>query len=69
MRRNSTSGVGALHPFIFFAIIYTISLFLAFFVCSTIYYSLNGEAKPVESQPVAKNQVALTNKATAVVYK
>lgn len=43
MRRNSTSSVGALHPVLFFMLIYGISLFLAIFVCRTVYYSINGE--------------------------
>ena len=41
MRRNSTSAMGALHPILFFLVIYGISLFLALFVCRTVYYSIN----------------------------
>jgi hypothetical protein len=41
MRRNST--LGALHPILFFVVIYGISLFLAIFVCRTVYYSINGD--------------------------
>ena len=52
MRRNSTSSVGALHPILFFLFVYGISLFLAIFVCRTVYYSVNDEktntAGPVE---------------------
>jgi hypothetical protein len=43
MRRNSTSAMGALHPVLFFLVIYGISLFLAIFVCRTVYYSINDE--------------------------
>jgi hypothetical protein len=43
MRRNSTSALGALHPVLFFFVIYGISLFLAIFVCRTVYYSINGD--------------------------
>jgi hypothetical protein len=43
MRRNSTSAIGALHPILFFLVIYGISLFLALFVCRTVYYSINDE--------------------------
>jgi len=43
MRRNSTSSIGALHPVLFFIFIYGISLFLAIFVCRTVYYSVNDE--------------------------
>jgi hypothetical protein len=43
MRRNSTSAMGALHPILFFLVIYGISLFLALFVCRTVYYSINDD--------------------------
>ena len=43
MRRNSTSAMGALHPVLFFLVIYGISLFLAIFVCRTVYYSINND--------------------------
>ncbi len=55
MRRNSTSSVGALHPILFFLLVYGISLFLAIFVCRTVYYSINDDAihtsGPVENPP------------------
>jgi hypothetical protein len=51
MRRNSTSAIGALHPILFFLVIYGISLFLALFVCRTVYYSINDE-KTVSSKTV-----------------
>ncbi|HWJ92082.1 MAG TPA: hypothetical protein VNR87_13270 [Flavisolibacter sp.] len=41
MRRRSTSSMGALHPVLFFMLVYGISLFLAIFVCRTVYYSVN----------------------------
>ncbi len=50
MRRNSTSSVGALHPVLFFMLIYGISLFLAIFVCRTVYYSINGDEAHSTSQ-------------------
>ena len=53
MRRNSTSSVGALHPILFFLLIYGISLFLAIFVCRTVYYSINDDVKQT-SGPVEK---------------
>jgi hypothetical protein len=42
MRRNSTSSsLGAFHPVLFFVFVYGISLFLAIFVCRTVYNSLH----------------------------
>ncbi|HEV7620972.1 MAG TPA: hypothetical protein VGO09_04530 [Flavisolibacter sp.] len=43
MKRNSTSAIGALHPVLFFMVVYGISLFLAIFVCRTVYYSVNND--------------------------
>ena len=43
MRRNSTSAMGALHPIMFFLVIYGISLFLAIFVCRTVYYTIHDD--------------------------
>jgi hypothetical protein len=36
--------MGAIHPVLFFMFVYGISLFLAFFVCRTVYYSINGNS-------------------------
>ena len=41
MSRKTNSSVGAFHPILFFVVIYGISLFLAFFVCSSVYYSIH----------------------------
>lgn len=35
--------MGALHPAIFFTLVYGISLVLSIFVCRTVYYSINDE--------------------------
>lgn len=43
MRRNSTSSIGALHPVLFMLLVYVISIFLAFFVCRMIYFSLHAD--------------------------
>jgi hypothetical protein len=43
MRRNSTSSIGALHPVLFFMLVYGISLVMSIFVCRTVYYSLNND--------------------------
>ncbi len=44
MRRNSTKSLGAFHPVLFFLFVYGLSLFLALFVCRTVYYSMNEES-------------------------
>jgi hypothetical protein len=49
MRRNSTSSFGAIHPILFFMLIYGISLLMAIFVCRTVYNSLNGDTSSSQS--------------------
>ena len=50
MARNSTSTIGALHPVMFFIVIYGISLFMALFVCRAVYYSINGNEETVKTE-------------------
>ncbi len=66
MNRKSTSGMGAFHPVLFFVVIYGISLVLALFVCSTVYYSLN-ESKPEAA--AQKNMEISTAAAGATAFR
>jgi flagellar biosynthesis protein FliP len=71
MRQNSTSGLGALHPILFFLFIYGLSLFLALFVCRTVFYSINGESNTDQTEETITNddnRVAAAN-LTASVFK
>lgn len=63
MRRNSTSSMGAMHPVIFFLLVYGIALFLALFVCRTVYYTLNGDTA------ATSGSLEVPQDATAVVYR
>jgi len=64
MRRNSTSSIGAFHPVLFFMFIYGISLFLAIFVCRTVYFSLNDT--PTSSETVQTKSASSSISATAL---
>lgn len=37
MSYRSNHSVGAMHPILFFVIVYGIALFMAFFICNTVY--------------------------------
>jgi len=65
MRRTSTSAIGAFHPILFFMFVYGISLFLAIFVCRTVYYSLN-DNQTSASQTVQAKYTPTTMGATAL---
>lgn len=57
--------MGALHPILFFLVIYGISLFLAIFVCRTVYYSINGDSV-VSSKAVQADVFATAANTTAL---
>ena len=69
MNRNSTSSLGAFHPVIFFVIVYAISLFLAFFVCSTVYYTFNDDAATTENATLAQGELDLSASATTTAFR
>lgn len=69
MRRNSTSSLGAFHPIIFFVIVYAISLFLAFFVCSTVYYTFHEEETATDNATMAQGGLDLSASATTTAFR
>lgn len=68
MKRNSTA-MGALHPILFFLAIYGISLFLAFFVCRTVYYTFNGAETVMEPAKDVRQVKLSTSAIAATAYK
>ena len=72
MKRNAHAALGALHPVLFFVVLYSIALFLALFVCRTVFYSINSKddtaAVKVVSHPL-NNAANSSNMLTAAVYK
>ena len=58
MNRNSNASMGALHPVLFFMLVYGISLFLAFYVCRTVYYTINGDEPTVQNKLTTPNTAA-----------
>ncbi len=44
MKTKSINSVGALHPILFFAVMYVVVLFLSIFICSSLFYSLNNNS-------------------------
>jgi hypothetical protein len=68
MSRKSTSSVGAFHPILFFVVIYGISLFLAFFVCSSVYYSIN-DNEELTAQAATPQPYELDNTTTVTALR
>lgn len=67
MTRNSTSAIGAFHPIIFCVVIYGISLFMAFLVCTAIYNSTHNESDDEFTQTEVKqdNNISFASGQTA----
>ncbi|MER3465573.1 MAG: hypothetical protein C4329_15345 [Chitinophagaceae bacterium] len=58
MNKNSTRAMGALHPIIFFVIVYGISLFMALIVCNSVYHYIHGDDNLADkeiAQPLTQN--------------
>jgi hypothetical protein len=69
MRRNSTSTIGALHPIMFFLLVYGISVCMALFVCRAVYISINGNPDEIAQEEINKansGSLVNTNSATPV---
>jgi len=39
MKSKTMTSMGAMHPFLFFAIVYIVALLMAVFICSSLFYS------------------------------
>ncbi len=63
MRRNSTSTIGALHPIMFFLLVYGISVCMALFVCRAVYISINGNPDDIAQDEINKANSASLAKA------
>ena len=60
MKAKRLTSVGALHPILFFAVMYVVVLFLSIFICSSLFYSLNGDVTEdivtKQSEPVKEQK-------------
>jgi hypothetical protein len=69
---KSKSSVGALHPVLFFAVMYIVVLFFSIFICSSLFYSCSatssGLAKTKKTAP-AKEKAYPVQVSTAVVVR
>jgi len=63
--------MGALHPILFFAVMYVVVLFFSIFICSSLFYSLNSDAEDVavKTEQPAKQKSFPVQVSTAVVVR
>lgn len=50
MKAKTFNSLGALHPVIFFAVMYVVVLFLSIFICSSLFYSLNSDSASIDKK-------------------
>jgi hypothetical protein len=62
MKRSFFTAFGAFHPIIFFLVVYGISLFMAFFVCTVLYNNIysNNNTGETKANPDKIGETALT---------
>lgn len=62
--------MGALHPILFFAVMYVVVLFFSIFICSSLFYSLNSDiedAADKTEQPARQKSFPVQVSTAAVV--
>ncbi|HVT86567.1 MAG TPA: hypothetical protein VHD35_15285 [Chitinophagaceae bacterium] len=68
MKTRSVSSLGALHPVLFFAVVYAIALLFSIFICSSLFYSCNAnKAEVTQKQKAPAQQVSLSQSTAAVM--
>ncbi len=72
MKSKSLTSVGALHPILFFAVMYVVVLFLSIFICSSLFYSFNSDSAsnfPEQTAQAKQQQSFPVQVSTAVVVR
>ena len=72
MKTRNLHSVGALHPVLFFAVMYIVVLFFSIFICSSLFYSCSSSSTSLVKSTTApaKQQTSMpVQVSTAVVVR
>lgn len=71
MKARSVASMGALHPILFFAVMYIVVLFFSIFICSSLFYSCqsSGVKMAKKTAPVQQQQASPAQVSAAVVIR
>lgn len=70
MKNKSVTSMGALHPILFFAVMYIVVLFFSIFICSALFYSCKSSPGKIAKKVAAPAQKqTLPVGTTAVVLR
>lgn len=63
--------MGALHPILFFAVMYVVVLFFSIYICSSLFYSFNSDAEEmiVKQEQPSKQQSFPVQVSTAAMVR
>lgn len=69
MKTKTFTTTGALHPILFFVVVYGVALLFSIFICSSLFYSCKSNTNVAEEQkePVKKQEPATAE--TTVVLR
>jgi hypothetical protein len=63
MKPRTFTTMGALHPILFFAVVYVVALFFSIFICSSLFYSCRSTGTKIaneQKEPVQKTNPSNT---------
>lgn len=70
MKTKTVTSIGALHPILFFAVMYVVVLFFSIFICSSLFYSCKSTpGKMAKKTAPAPKQAMPVQVSTAVVLR
>jgi hypothetical protein len=71
MKTKTVASIGALHPILFFAVMYIVVLFFSIFICSALFYSCKSNPTKLAKKTTAPapKQVTPAQVTTAVVLR
>jgi hypothetical protein len=68
--KAKSASMGALHPILFFAVMYIVVLFFSIFICSSLFYSCqSSSARMAKKSAPARQQASPAQVTTAVVLR
>lgn len=69
MKARTFTSMGSLHPILFFAVVYIVSLLASVFICSSLFYSCNASKADITSQQPKVKPVQPAGSGTTVALR
>jgi hypothetical protein len=69
MKNKTFTTMGAVHPVLFFVVIYAVALLFSIFICSSLFYSCKSNSKVAVEQKISVQKNAATTPAVVVVMR